>query len=171
MSNTQIIFQFIGWALLLLLSNRALRRTELSRLKDQLVDQIEQLSTWLEAELENKDGNARSLERAFTGKISRIDLLLQQLNGLARRKLINEEILFEFWNLDIDLIYSSKTLDEIKLHQQDAIEVIETSYHTTLFKINFFRKIYLHYHPEIYGAICTSALLYFLFNTISIFYD
>lgn len=170
MSNTQIIFQFLGWGFLLFLSNRTIRRTELSRLKDQLVEQIEGLASWLEEELKNKNNSALSLERAYTGKISRIDLLLQQLNSLSRFKLLNEKVLFKFWDLDIDAIFSSKQLHELKQIQQDAIETIEVSYHSTLFKQNFIKKLYLNYKPELFGTVISLAILYFFYEVASILF-
>jgi len=170
MSNTQILFQFIGWGFLLFLSNRTIRRTELSRLKDQLVVQIEELSKWLELELISEEHSARSLERAYTGKVSRIDLLLQQLNSLSKRKLLNEDLLFEFWDTDVDSIFLTKKLNGLKLIQQDAVETIESSYHSTLFKQNFIRMIYLHYKPELLGTVSSLAILYLLHGIVSILF-
>jgi len=173
MSNIQIFFQFVGWGFLLYLSNRTIKRTELSRLKDQLIEQIEGLSNWIELELNTEDNKttARTLERGYTGRVSRVDLLLQQINGLAKCKLLNEDLLFDFWNLDIDLVFSSKELNDLKFKQQDAIETIETSYHSRLFKENIFRRIFLHYKPEIFGALLPLALLYFLHGIVSILFS
>lgn len=162
MTNTQILFQFVGWAFLFFLSNRTIKRTEISRLKDQLVVQVEELTTWLKSELENDEGSALTLERAYTGKVTRLDLLLQQLNRLAKRKVIDENILFPFWNLDVYSVYSTKKICEIKVHQQDAVEKIEISYHS-LFKLSMVNNLFLHYKPEIFGVLFATWLLFFYY--------
>lgn len=163
MSNSQIALQLVGWGFLLFLSNRTIRRAELSRLKDQLIGQIEELSTWFEEALKSNDYTVISLERAYTAKVARIDLLLQQLNGLSKRDLINTGILFAFWNLDIEAIHVTKKLINVNDFQQDAIESIEVSYHSTFFKENIIRRIYFNYRPELYGVLFTSTSLYFLY--------
>jgi|GEM_PF-4792126 len=171
MSNSQIALQFVGWGFLLFLSNRTIRRTELSRLKDQLIGQIEEISTWFEQALKSDEYTVHSLERAYIAKVARIDLLLQQLNGLSKHNLINTGILFDFWNLDIETMYETKKLTNVNIFQQDAIESIEISYHSIFFKENIIRRIHSNYKPELYGVLLTLASLYFLYRIVEVLFS
>lgn len=155
MTNQQIAFQFLGWFFLLFLSNRTLSRTELSRLKDQVIVQIDALDEWLKLEvLENDSSNsAIFIEKMYISKIARIDMLLQQFNKLYKFEVLNPRVLLPLWDLDIELICEKKELSHLKDIQQDIIATIEQEYHDGLFTENFFRKLYQCYRPEIYGVI------------------
>lgn len=168
MTNEQVIFQFVGWFFLLFLSNRVIKRTELSRLKDQLIEQVSDLSRWMEDELSKNSRSPLELEDFYTARITRIDLLFQQFNRLAKYKLFDEDWLLELFDLNIEEIHKTKNIDKLHTIQRDIIEHIEISYHSALFKLNFFRNLYLNFKPELAGALFALAILYYSYQLGSV---
>ena len=170
MTNTQIIFQLIGWSFILFLHNRTIKRTEISRLKDQLVDLIDDVGDWVRDEINEEYCSKVSFERAYTAKIARLDVLIQQLNGLAKCKLLNENLLLEFWNLDVEEIFINEKVDKIYRLQEKVVEAVEASYHAEMFNKNFFRKVWLNYKPEAFGALLSVLIVYYLFEVLDKIY-
>lgn len=168
MSNTQIILQFIGWGFLFYLSNRTLRRSEISRLKDSLVAQIKKDTDWLNSQLLDAENKTLQTEQLFTSRITQIDFHISQLNTYSRFKLIDENCLLSLWDLDIFQLKSSdKYTLEINDISCDLIESIETSYTNNLFKTSFIRRWWLMNKPEIFGITSILIILTLLFNILS----
>jgi len=171
MSTTQIVLQFVGWGFLLYLSNRTLKRTEISRLKDQLVNKIDALLKDIKTEINETEAlkDSLKLEKSYTAKLARIDLSLQQINSLSKSVLLDGSLLIPLWDLDIVQMIDNQDFSLLEEKQQDVIEGIENAYHSGLFKTNIFRTLYLKYTPELMGFFVPLLILHLivqLFNAL-----
>jgi hypothetical protein len=94
---------------------------------------------------------------------------LQQLNSLARRKVLDEKKLVELWDVDIASVCETKKLKGFIQKQQTLIEKLEVSYHGVMFKLNIIRRLYDSCMPELSAILFAFAILYYANGVASIF--
>ncbi|MBH3330993.1 hypothetical protein I5L56_15270 [Pseudomonas oryzihabitans] len=108
---TQLFGLACGWAFTLYLQHRANHRTEALKRKDKLVEKIDALPEWLDKKISDEDFDALSVEDAFSGLLSRIEIKAGQLNNHVGEKLVCIEKIAELRQLDLSIIPTSSETD------------------------------------------------------------
>lgn len=172
MTFAQLLVVFVGWAFLFYLNNRTLRRSELSRLKESLTKELENLFDWLgetakEKEIEEEDEKelkALELEDELAIKISLVEIRFRQLNDYAKFLLFNPAVLSGIRKIDTEILLKGRKLpQEIHIKQYDILEDIEQSYHQHYFKKSFFASIWLNHKDDIAGIIAGLSIVILVF--------
>ncbi|MFT4929851.1 MAG: hypothetical protein ACI8WB_005986 [Phenylobacterium sp.] len=165
MINTQLVIVFVGWAFLFYLNNRTLRRSELSRLKDNLTKALEDLFDWLDETARKQELGALELEEALASKISLIEFRFRQLNDYAKFTLFDPTSLAVMREIDTAILVEQKKLPQhIHNQQYDILEQIEQSYHQHYFKQSFFARIWISRKDDLTGVIAglSLSILFFI---------
>lgn len=127
----QLIVLLIGWAFTLYLQYNANRRAEALKRKDKIIDRLDNLSSWVEDEVEKKNFNASRAEEAYTGLMLELELRVNQFNGHVRASIVDIERVGELRGLDFfvasgrdELSYKARALasqivEEIELGCDD----------------------------------------------------
>lgn len=87
----QLIVLLIGWAFTLYLQYNANRRAEALKRKDKIIDRLDNLSSWVEDEVEKKNFDASRAEEAYTGLMLELELRVNQFNGHVRASIVDIE--------------------------------------------------------------------------------
>lgn len=189
MPNTlTITLAFIGWLYLLFLNNRALKRSEIGRLKDDIIAQLLDGSEWLIKEVKDisksNSGNdaIKNLvsvalninrqkklesEQIWTAKITQIELKSNLLNKLAKCELIDLKNLNAL--RDIDFIVTPPSRREIIELTSDFIENTETKYHDFFFNMDIFEALVTRHKYSTLGILCGFTILVLFYHTMDIF--
>lgn len=155
LSYTQIFFVFAGWALLIYLSNRTLRRGEISRLKDRLVDSVsllqEKLSDKVEklAEPPNRE-ELSQLEFIVSAKATQLEFKVGQINRYVGFQLIRIDHIVQLRETDL---YDPEELPMVFDVLFDMIEHIESRYDGYFYNDRSFIKYLGHKKLELQGAV------------------
>lgn len=96
----QLIVLLIGWGFTLYLQYNANRRAEALKRKDKIIDRLDNLSSWVEDEVEKKNFNASRAEEAYTGLMLELELRVNQFNGHVRASIVDIERVGELRGLD-----------------------------------------------------------------------
>ena len=96
----QLIVLLIGWAFTLYLQYNANRRAEALKRKDKIIDRLDNLSSWVEDEVEKKNFDASRAEEAYTGLMLELELRVNQFNGHVRASIVDIERVGELRGLD-----------------------------------------------------------------------
>ena len=127
----QLIVLLIGWAFTLYLQYNANRRAEALNRKDKIIDRLDNLSSWVEDEVEKKNFDASRAEEAYTGLMLELELRVNQFNGHVRASIVDIERVGELRGLDFfvasgrdELSYKARALasqivEEIELGCDD----------------------------------------------------
>ncbi|SOB52742.1 hypothetical protein [Pseudomonas lundensis] len=127
----QLIVLLIGWAFTLYLQYNANRRAEALKRKDKIIDRLDNLSSWVEDEVEKKNFDASRAEEAYTGLMLELELRVNQFNGHVRASIVDIERVGELRGLDFfvasgrdELSYKARALasqivEEIELGCDD----------------------------------------------------
>ena len=158
MNQTYLVVTLIGWLIVFLLHDRTLRRTEISRVKDNLTAKIDELQKWIESHLHKGDINSISLEKGCVGRCVQIELYIKQLNERAGYQLVSIDKLsdiksLEFANLPTD---SASIISSLFC---DFIEEIEESYWRVYLKQNSAKEIWSYYKYHIGGMLFSLILI------------
>ncbi|MEX6663214.1 hypothetical protein [Pseudomonas sp. W2-17] len=124
----QVTALVIGWSFTVYLQQRSNRRAESLKRKDKIVDKLEELSGWLESEIEKEIFSAPRAESTYSGMLSQIEIKISQLNNHVGRPVFNVESLstlreveiFESAKENIDTPYS------VRESVADIVEEIES---------------------------------------------
>ena len=127
----QLIVLLMGWAFTLYLQYNANRRAEALKRKDKIIDRLDNLSSWVEDEVEKKNFDASRAEEAYTGLMLELELRVNQFNGHVRASIVDIERVGELRGLDFfvasgrdELSYKARALasqivEEIELGCDD----------------------------------------------------
>lgn len=96
----QLIVLLIGWAFTLYLQYNANRRAEALKRKDKIIDRLDNLSSWVEDEVEKKNFNASRAEEAYTGLMLELELRVNQFNDHVRASIVDIERVGKLRGLD-----------------------------------------------------------------------
>lgn len=167
MSYSQVVIAIIGWLLIVILNNRTLRRSEISRLKDRLVDKIQSIEAAIDAELDSEP-NPLCIENLISTRATHIELRVAQLNEYARHTLVGEEHIVQLRDFDIFSI-SDKSKVKIGLRSitSDLIESVESNYDSFFLKQNPFARLWHSRKPEIFGMASALLILSLFFHVLS----
>lgn len=160
-----VTIALVGWFYLLFLNNRALKRAEICRLKDDIVKQLLDSSEWLINEINSKTNSESEL--IWAAKITQIDLKSKLLNQLAKCQLIDFNALNALRNLDIiDQTPSRKDIVELT---SDVIEAAELAYHDHFFKMSFIDSLALRHKASCLGIIFGFLILALFYHVMDIY--
>lgn len=165
MTNAQIILTLLGWVLLVYLSNRTLRRNEISRLKDRLVDLLIDLQKYSLEQLNNLGGDSQTSKHAahevgFSGRVTLIELRVMQFNHYLKRPLLNPEKLSDCRGVDLLPPYNLRDkLIEVQRVTSDFIEYVETEYGQFYFAEFSFGRLWENHRSALLGAIAGLTLV------------
>lgn len=183
-----ITIAFVGWFYLLFLNNRALKRAEIGRLKDDIIKHLLDSSDWLiEETMEttkiNTDSEAThslitiarnitrnnklELELIWGAKLTQIELKANLLNKLAGCELISSNHTNSLRNIDF-IVYQPSRREIIEL-TSNFIEYTETAYHHNFFDLNIFEAIATRHKYSVLGAIFGLTILMLFYHVMSIF--
>lgn len=100
----QLIVLLIGWAFTLYLQYNANRRAEALKRKDKIIDRLDNLSSWVEDEVEKKNFNASRAEEAYTGLMLELELRVNQFNDHVRASIVDIERVGKLRGLDFFVV-------------------------------------------------------------------
>ncbi|MEZ8867723.1 hypothetical protein AB6F25_21950 [Vibrio splendidus] len=172
MSNVQLLVQLLSWALLLYLHSRTLKRAELARVKDNLISNINDLSGWANDILQEKIPDVK-LEDMYAGKVSSIELMVNQLNSHKHKEFISLDSIIKLRGIDIIAYRDSQKSDlifEISSLSFELVSHIENEYYSHFYSSFKPSKMIEDHKFSILGATCGAAMIYFLFTIFSIMY-
>lgn len=167
MSWSQFFALVVGWLYLFLLNNRTLKRSEISRLKDRLVDKINTECAWCINEIQ-RESPSNQIEQIFSGKLTQIELRLNQINHYVGCELLKERMLFKL--RDIDLLGSDSVENKVHMiysESADLIEHIEHSYDVHFVSTNILLRFWISCRLEILGALTALLIVTALLNLIN----
>ncbi len=122
------------------------------------------------SELAIENANILAIESNLSAKASQLEFKINQLNDYARLTIVSTDCIAKIRNIDIEITYATKQVDKVFDEvENDLIEEIEGNYVKKLYKINFFRHLYLNRMPELLGALIPLSILYFLYLLIDLF--
>jgi hypothetical protein len=173
-SSLQVVLVLIGWVILFYLNNRTLRRSEISRIKDRLIERIDAVRSWYvdEVRLDSDGLNRLSLEQNLSAHVSQIELRMGQLNDYLGVDILDFDSLAHIRTIDND---KSRPLQEIieEVHVKflDLSERIEVSYDRFFGSRWSFKKIWLVFRYELLGAFFSAGLIFLLTSIFRDFAD
>lgn len=137
-----IIIAVIGWGFLFYLNNRTLKKSEISRMKDRVIDRIEKTQEWYIKEYWNSksDSERTEIEDHFSGKISNIEMRLSQINNYIGRNVFSSDCLVEWRSIDNTAANNTdkkKTIKSIHDVSFQIIDYIESRYDKSNLPIHF----------------------------------
>ncbi len=100
----QLIVLLIGWAFTLYLQYNANRRAEALKRKDKIIDRLDNLSSWVEDEVEKKNFNPGRAEEAYTGLMLELELRVNQFNNHVRTSIVDIERVGKLRGLDFFVV-------------------------------------------------------------------
>lgn len=179
MSNFQFFVTLFGWAILFYLHNRTLKKGEITRRKDAIIQEVRALMDWLETDIASRLSHLE-LEEEIAARATLLNFSCRQLNEYTHKKLINLDWLYDISNIDVDTIYidekcssgvensSKRVTREVKAKFYDLLEQIEKAYHDSTKPNHSSRKYWREYQYEILGLmfglfICLSLVTIFKF--------
>lgn len=165
MTSTQVAFAILGWIYLLYLNNRTLRRSEISRLKDRLVDKIEKLEpSYIEESDRLPTSDPLLLEHFLATKTTHIELRIAQLNHYIGTNIVPVDKLLPLREFDT----SEKDPSTLREIISDLIEQIEQCYDQHFVHRNFLARLWLTRKPEIFGAITALLIIVLGIETLKL---
>jgi hypothetical protein len=170
--SIEFVVIVFGWAFLFYLNNRTLRRSEISRLKDRLVERVEAIRSWYVDEIRlDVDGKCRmSLEQNLAAQITQIELRMKQLNFYIGCEVVDFEDLASIREIDNDIDRSTQDIVEsVHYEFSNLIENIEISYDSYFGVQSFLRRMWLSRKYEISGGVMGLIMLSCLFYVFSFF--
>lgn len=193
MENLALYLAIIGWFYLYVLNNRSLKRAEIGRLKDQVINQTLEDSAWLiiyldnlikklefiavkEKNVELHYNNSKSFlleksmecEYIWTTKLTQIELKINLLNKLAKVELVNIDKISALREIDFSHTFPSER-DLVDL-TADLIEEIESNYHYQFFDLNIFEALVTRHRASASGALFGFIILISYYHTMSLFF-
>lgn len=137
---------------------------EISRQKDSLVKQLEDLIKWSSEHGEKIKKNYK-IEERFATLVVRNEWRLKQLNSCANTTIIESNSFHVLYSLDVVKLIKEQALEnEIYSLTNNLIDEIEISYQNIFYKTNIFRYIILFRLPELFGIIFPFALFVLLIH-------
>ncbi|MCG9697440.1 hypothetical protein [Shewanella sp. Isolate11] len=174
MTSLQIMVQIFTWLFLYTLHSRTLRRSEISRLKEQIVESLSKYPTWLMEILEKPNIEISDVDNYVASAIARFDFQSTNLNCYAKCQIFPIENLAKLGGIEIKENHLSSTPDKKNIEKQafnitsDLIEETEISYAKKMHNENTIRMLTNEYMPEIKGVICTLLILHMSYSLIKI---
>lgn len=161
MTPTQVFLVIFGWLILLLLSNRSLRRTEISRLKDKIIDNLQSLCDWYK--MESECDQPLKVEEYISAKITQIELRIQQFNNYCESTVISPDPLQKIREFDTTkkIPKSDKAYDFFSICS-DLIEHVEVSYDMQFYRKSWIKRVLKPTHEE------TIVIILFVISTLVI---
>lgn len=161
----------LGWFYVLHLSNRALKRSDISRVKDSCISVIEETVKTIVDLKDSNNSNELTIEAHLDYLATKLEFKIKALNSLTSCEIYNPgEIGLKIRSADsrklaeIDLVYKRQLASNLL----NACEDLENKYQEFYFTRSL-RKIYLRYEHEIKGlafSIFILAMLSILFRYI-----
>lgn len=164
----QVAIALAGWAFLFYLHNRTLRRSEISRLKDRLVDKVENTYEWLVKELEDESCDRLVLESNLSAKVTQVELRVRQLNHYVRCEIVTTENLAILRNIDVAQSNKQYLINIANEAIADTIESIESSYDSHYFEQSYLTRVWKSRKEDLFGAALALAVICLIFGTISL---
>jgi hypothetical protein len=174
MNTFQLIVQVSTWIFLYLLHSRTLRRSEISRLKEQIVTSLSTYPAWIEKILQKELVTISDVENYVAAANARLDFLSTNLNRHAKCEILPAECISKLTGVAIkdSHIASIKGIKEIERTTfditSDLIEKIEIKYTEKMYTDNALKMLFNEYTPELKGAICMLLILHMSFSMIHI---
>ena len=163
-----IVLQAMAWVFLFYLHTRTLKMAEISRQKDSLVKQLEELIKWA---LDNQSLEIQNnrIEERFAALVVRNEWRLTQLNSCANVTILEPSSFHVLYNLDVVKLAKEQALEnKIFGLTNDLIEKIEIRYQDIFYKTNIFRYMILFRLPELYGLVFPFALFVLLIHLMEL---
>lgn len=163
----EIIITAFGWGFLFYLNTRTLKKSEISRMKDRVIDRIEKTQEWYSKEYlkTNSSSERTEIEDYFSGKISNIELRLTQINNYIGKDIFSPNCLVEWRSIDntaSDKNQKQTTLKEIHDASLNIIDYIERNY-----DIHNNRKLSIPFNNTLLAGACLGLASCYLFIRIS----
>jgi hypothetical protein len=169
--SIRIVLIFLGWLLLIYLSNRTLRRGEISRLKDRVVDSITGIQEWLIEELQtNPSKDMEQVEALLSAKATQLELKIKQLNHYIGIEVLQVVNVAKIRGVDLFSVNTGALVVEVNDVFFDVIEHIETVYDDHYFKLNPILRFWRVRKYELCGAGISMAILFFFFGIFHRFF-
>jgi len=172
-SSFQVWIAIVGWIFLFYLNNRTLRRSDISRQKDRLVERVDAIRDWYidEIRLDEAGGNRMSLEQNLSAQITQVEIRIKQLNNYVKCEIVNPEILAKIRGIDNS---SSRCLreiiEEVHIECSDLNESIELAYDKFLGEKNLLRRLWFSCRYELMGGILGLGVLMLFIDFVFLFY-
>ncbi|SIQ14358.1 hypothetical protein [Marinobacterium stanieri] len=149
----------IGWLIVLLLNNRTLKRSEISRIKDRLIDKLDSCISWLDSEI-NSDAFEPSLaEVQLSGKATLIELKVRQLNHYVGTELLPVSEISNIRALDVFQPNKAELLVEATETISDLIEKVEIRYDEFYFSTPLPKRLWMSHRQTMMGAFLSLLLI------------
>lgn len=168
-STGTILVAVFGWIYLFYLNNRTLRRSEISRQKDRLIERLESVRSWYidEIRLDFEGSNRLSLEQNLSAHVTQIELRIRQLNYYIGTQIVGVENLSNIRGIDNG---KDRPVNEIigSVHSEfsDLAENIELSYDRFFEGNNLLTRIWVNCRSELLGGIFGLAILGLIFHVV-----
>lgn len=168
----QLTVLFLGWVFTLYLQSRSNHRAEAIKRKDRIIDKLDELASWSEAQTTKDNFSASKTEEAFSELLLHIELRMNHLN----QHIGGNEPTFLTQDLsplrNINFFQSDLTSIPYEVHSSAShiIEAIEIKSTEVFFSGSILKKIESVIH-EIHGVffgLLSLALLLFLIQHVYI---
>lgn len=156
----KFIIAVLGWAYGYYLSNRSSRRSEVSRLKDRLVDKLDKTLSWYVDEVSDTAMTPVELEQVLADKVSQCELRINQFNKYVGVEIIDSSILATIRDIDVSCCIADKRAPaSIYTLFANTIESIECSYDEHYINLSLQKRLWLEYGPELKGVFMAGVTL------------
>lgn len=159
--DSKLFIAFLGWVFGFYLSNRSNRRTEISRLKDRLVDKIEKVSAWYVGEIIEDDCNKMLVEQVFVNKISQCETRMLQFNKYVGCNIFQVEWMGELRKIDFEKFSEDPTVFLVDVHDKFSrvMDEIEGAYDAHYIQTNFLNSMWKTHGNSMLGAIGALSII------------
>lgn len=174
MSNFQIWIAVFGWIFLFFLNNRTLRRSDISRQKDRLVERVDTIRNWYVDEIRlDEDGKSRmSLEQNLSAQVTQIEIRIKQLNYYVRAEIVSPEILARIRGIDNSASRALREIiEEVHVECSELNEAIEVAYDDFFRDRNALRRFWLAYGYELSGAALALGVVWLFIKVVFLLFS
>ncbi|GIU15645.1 hypothetical protein TUM4261_32970 [Shewanella sp. c952] len=176
MDSLQFCVQVATWIFLYILHSRTLRRAEISRLKEQIVDSLSSYPAWLILILNKEKISISDVENYVASAITRLDFQSENLNSYGKCQIFPTADLAELASIEINKQHLTSVSDKSRIERiafditSDLIENTEISYAKRMHKDNSIKMLFNEYNPELKGIICMLLILNMSYSLVKILF-
>ncbi len=167
-SENKLFIAVLGWIYSTYLSYRSGRRTEVSRLKDRLVDKVEKAGQWYVDSIKGAALDSMT-EQILTNKVSQCETRLRQINTYVGCEICSVEIFKSLRDIDPSQYSANSRQFICDVHEifASTIDKIEEGYDLHFVKSNFFAQLWRTQKDFLLGAVIALESIYFFFKYVS----
>lgn len=152
----------LGWAFVLAVNIVGFRRTELSRIKDKVVGQVEKLFSDIEDKIADRGCSESKLDDLLINKVTLIEFRINQFEKKSGIALLSQSTISAMRDRPFDwLVETGNFKRTISEFEYSVLEEIETNYSTWLFE-KWWKSAFRICKDNVVELLCVLVALYLL---------